>query len=63
MAGPPGFEPGVTGPKPDALPFGYGPTGGQKVYFPEDKMSNLMDFGGEERQRQLRKNGNHGLLR
>ena len=25
MAGAPGFEPGITGPKPDALPLGYAP--------------------------------------
>ena len=25
MAGPPGFEPGMTGSKPAALPLGYGP--------------------------------------
>ena len=28
MAGPLGFEPRITGPKPVALPLGYGPTDG-----------------------------------
>ena len=27
LAGAPGFEPGITGPKPDALPLGYAPLG------------------------------------
>ena len=28
VAGAPGFEPGITGPKPDALPLGHAPTDG-----------------------------------
>src|SRR5581483_5935633 len=49
MAGAPGFEPGIAGPKPAALPLGYAPL--RTEYKGAPAGPSAMPFGEEEHQR------------
>ncbi len=48
MAGAPGFEPGITGPKPVALPLGYAPTTGGKAPCSAERLMRFTGRGVQE---------------